>query len=128
MNACDPSQAIFDTAMDKLVGLFAALDRSSVAYKALASSYIPILEPRLWHVVNNSDVIKDLAEWLERDAIADRALDKYLRIVIELSRWEDGQRVLARPSYIKALCKLFDKGNDVYEHQVYTYVSHFHTK
>lgn len=126
VNECNPSEAIFDTAMDKLVGLFSSLDKSSMAYKALASSYISILEPRIWHIVNNGDVINDMAEWLELDAISDAALSKYLDIVTELARWEDGQKVLARPKYIRALCKIlgkqFDKGKSDNKYKLKVYV------
>ena len=67
-----------------------------------------------------------MAEWLEHDAISDSAMEKYLNIVIEISRWEDGQRVLSRPSYIRALCKLLPKHNKKYEHHVYWYFPHLY--
>lgn len=107
VKATDASESIFDTAMDRLIDLFAALEKNSAAYKSLASSYIHILEPRLWRIVNNSSIIKFIAEWLILGAIEDEVIDKYLKIVEELTKWEDAQLIFASPNYIESLCNYF---------------------
>lgn len=109
--------------MDKVIELFASLEKKSAAYKALASSYIHILEPRLWRVVNNEEIIKFIAEWLVLGAIEESALEKYIRITEELSKWEDAQRIFATREYISALCQyLNEKYEDKYEAGIYAYL------
>lgn len=109
----DPSQPIFDTAMNKLLVLLNTLSanskknfNNSTAYKELISAYIAILAPRTWHVMNNKTIIHDMAEWLEKDIIVDSELPKYLEIIAALAQLEDVRKILARPSYITALCEL----------------------
>ena len=119
-----PSQPIFDTAMSKLVGLFSTLSPTSTAYKELASAYILILAPRTWYVMNNKAIIKDMARWLEENAIFDSWLKDYLKIIATLAQLEDVRKILAKPTYITALCKLLKKDKGSYKEEIYKIVQY----